>query len=261
MCTMVEYFIVDAFTDHPYSGNPAGVVLLKSPREGAWMQAVAREVNLSETAFVGPLDADHGRRGLRWFTPTAEVDLCGHATLAAAFVLGGRSTFMTRSGELHGNASPSGTVEVDLPADAPATSSDDVSRCLPGVVVHEVLRGTSDVVAVVDDADVVGALRPDIAEIVALGSRGLIVTAPAREGDSVDYVARCFYPAVGVPEDPVTGSAHCTLAGYWGGRLGRRMVVGAQLSARGGIVRSTSSGARVVIAGDAVMVMHGRILH
>ncbi|RJQ79730.1 PhzF family phenazine biosynthesis protein [Pseudonocardiaceae bacterium YIM PH 21723] len=247
----MRYWLVDSFTDTPFKGNPAAVVPLEAPASDDWMQAVAAEFNLSETAF---LLGDE----LRWFTPASEVDLCGHATLAAAHVLGGGThAFKTRSGTL--NCENAGEwIHMDFPADPPADSAADLTAALPGTAPEFVGRGVSDVIAVLSDAAEVRAISPDAAGVAALGSRGLIVTAPGDRPD-LDMVSRCFFPDVGVFEDPVTGSAHCTLASYWAGRLGKTTLVGEQASRRGGIVRMEVRGDRVGLSGQAVTVATGEL--
>lgn len=248
----MDFFVVDAFTDRPFGGNPAAVVLLSEPRDDAWLQAVAAEFNLSETAFVD-LTGDHHDESLplRWFTPATEVDLCGHATLAAAHVLGGEGRFHTRSGRLDCAAVAGGWIEMTLPADPPA------ARPLPeGIGLPRVEwagAGRFDAVAVLQDAAAVRDLVPDLAGLASVGTRSVVVTAPGdRQG--VDMVSRVFGPNVGIPEDPVTGSAHCMLAELWGERFGRSELVGEQASARGGTVRMRRAGAHVVVSGQAVTV-------
>ena len=243
----IELWIVDAFADRPFSGNPAAVALLASFPDDGTMAAIADEVHLSETAFVVP--RPDGSHDLRWFTPTTEVDLCGHATLAAAHVLGADGRFHTRSGTLACRHVGSGVV-MDFPADTLVVSD------LPDLGLDGVRwggRGRDDVLVVVDDAGQVRGLTPDLGAFAALGSRAVIITAPGDE-PGIDMVSRVFAPNVGVPEDPVTGSAHCTLAAYWGPELGRDTLVGFQASRRGGRVEMTLGGDRVAIGGTAVTV-------
>jgi predicted PhzF superfamily epimerase YddE/YHI9 len=252
----MRLFLVDAFTDTAFTGNPAGVVLLDGPADPGWMQRVAAELKHSETAFA-EVSGD-GPVPLRWFTPATEVDLCGHATLATAHVLGGDRTFTTRSGELRCHASE-GWVAMDFPADPPRPVADDVRAALPGATVEYVARGVTDLFVVLPDAGQVRRLEPDLGAIAGWDARCVIVTAPGdREG--VDFVSRVFGPAVGVPEDPVTGSAHCTLAPYWSERLGRAKLTGEQASARRGIVRTDLLGDRVALSGQAVTVLSGDLL-
>ena len=261
---MIELHVVDAFTHEPYSGNPAAVCRLGAYPSDRWLRAVAAEVNLSETAFV--VERSDGDFDLRWFTPTTEVDLCGHATLATAHVLGGDARFHTRSGVLtcraaggveglRGDAG-TGEVEMDFPAD-PAVPVD-----APAGLAAEVLgcvRGRSDLLIELPAAADVRAYQPDLARIAALDCRCLVVTA-AGDRPGVDFVSRVFCPAVGVPEDPVTGSAHCTLAGYWAPRTGRDEMVGYQASARGGTVGVRLTGHRVTLTGAAVTISRMELL-
>jgi predicted PhzF superfamily epimerase YddE/YHI9 len=254
----VELYVVDAFTDRAFAGNPAGVVLLDGPAEDRWMQAVAAEMKHAETAFVR---VDHdGPLPLRWFTPVAEVDLCGHATLATAHVLGGDLVFETRSGALACTAED-GWVEMDFPADPaePIEITTPLRAGLPGVTVRAVAQAVSDVLVEAASADEVRDLRPDFAAIAEVPGRGVIVTAPG-DRPGLDVVSRCFYPSYGVPEDPVTGSAHCTLASWWSPRLGRADLLAEQASARGGLVRTTLDHDRVRLAGQAVTVIQGRLI-
>lgn len=258
----VDVFVVDAFTDSMFGGNPAGVVLLTEPRDGEWMQRVANEMNHPETAFV---DLVGGERAgapmpLRWFTPISEVDLCGHATLASAHVIGGELRFATRSGTLSASAGADGWVQLDFPADEPRPvgAPEQLAAALPGVRVVATAQGVSDLLVELDSEQAVRGLVPDLAALAAIPGRGVIVTAAA-DDPAADVVSRCFYPSYGVAEDPVTGSAHCTLCCWWGERLGRQELVGTQLSPRGGRVRMTRQGDRVALAGQAVTVLSGRL--
>lgn len=273
---MYELHGVDAFTDRPFAGNPAAVVPLDGDAwpPDAWMQALAANMNLSETAFVRHDGAGDragerhdGRFDLRWFTPGAEVDLCGHATVATAHVLwatgrlplGTTARFATRSGELLARRLADGAVELDLPAlpPEPVVAPAGLLAAL-GIEggAGEVLRSRFDVVVVVPTEADVAALDPDLAALRRIDARGVIVTAPADAAD-VDLVSRFFAPAVGVDEDPVTGSAHCVLAPYWSVRLGRTALRARQISARGGDLRLALHGDRVTIAGHAVTVHSG----
>ncbi|MGH2717007.1 MAG: PhzF family phenazine biosynthesis protein [Actinomycetota bacterium] len=244
--------VVDAFTDRPFTGNPAAVGVLDSFPDEARMQAIAREMNLSETAFV--VAREGGDHDLRWFTPSTEVDLCGHATLAAAHVLGGSlggsARFHTRSGVLD-CTQQDGWIWMDFPADPPEPGPP------PGIdfgaEVRWAGRGRFDHLVELASASNVRSYRPDLGAIAAIGMRGLILTA-AGDRPGIDCVSRMFGPNVGIPEDPVTGSAHCTLAHHWGQRLGLDELTGEQASARGGIVRMRRSGDRVVLGGKAVTV-------
>ncbi|MCI0342960.1 MAG: PhzF family phenazine biosynthesis protein [Planctomycetales bacterium] len=255
---------VDAFAEKPFSGNPAAVCLLPAPKEPAWMQAVAREMNLSETAFVSPQSDGWD---LRWFTPKAEVDLCGHATLASAHVLwdegklpaGQPARFQTRSGLL--TASRRGDlVELDFPASppGPAPEPQGLSWALgtkPSVIAKYRL---GDYLLEYGLEAEVRALAPDFGQLAKIECRGVVATA--RAGGTFDYVCRFFAPRVGVPEDPVTGSAQCGLAPWWGKKLGKTEMTGFQASERGGIVRVRLYRDRVGIAGGAVTVAKGHLL-
>jgi predicted PhzF superfamily epimerase YddE/YHI9 len=259
----MDLTVVDAFTDHPFAGNPAAVAVVDAFPDDGRMQAIAREMNLSETAFV--VARADGSHDLRWFTPTVEVDLCGHATLATAHVLGGRGTFHTRSGELVCSPSDDGWIEMDFPADPPAAEAPPptIAAALgldaDPSSVRSFARGRSDILVEVAGADAVRALQPDLGAVAALRSRCVIVTA---EGDrpGIDCVSRVFAPNAGIAEDPVTGSAHCALAVYWGEHVGRDELVGEQASARGGVVRMSRRGGRVVLGGQAVTVSTVRLV-
>ena len=242
--------VVDTFTDRPFSGNPAAVALLEAFEPDDRMQAVAAEMNLSETAFIVP--RGEGEFDLRWFTPSTEVELCGHATLATAHVLGGTAVFHTRSGRLTCRAA-GGWIEMDFPA-WPATEAPLPS--LPGGIERCLWSGFAgdDWLVELPSAAYVRDLVPDLAGISALGRRCLVVTAAGEAGSGFDFVSRVFGPNAGIPEDPVTGSAHCALAPYWASRLGRPELTGYQASRRGGTVRVRLSGERVVLAGQAVTV-------
>ena len=245
--------VVDTFTAVPFGGNPAAVTLLEAFFDDALLSNIAREMHLSETAFLVPR-AD-GSHDLRWFTPAAEVDLCGHATLASAHVLGGTGRFHTRSGLLT-CTKVDDWIEMDLPPDEPvaAETPDDL-----GVAdVRSFHRGRFDALVELADAAHVRTLVPDLAALRALGGRAVIVTAPGDRG-GIDCVSRVFGPNVGIPEDPATGSAHCTLAAFWGAKLGRTELVGEQASARGAIVRMRLAGDRVVVSGQAVTVSQVRM--
>lgn len=252
---MLEIQVIDAFADEPFRGNPAAVTIIDAFPPDHWMANVAREMNLAETAFVVPRpDGDHD---LRWFSPTTEVDLCGHATLASAHVLGGDARFHTRSGLLTCHRAGDGSIEMDFPADPPSFAAVDLD--LKGAHLVWSGRGRTDVLLEVSDAKWVREYVPDIGAIRAVDARCVIVTASGDE-NGVDFVSRVFGPNVGVDEDPVTGSAHCTLAAYWAGRTGRSEMVGYQASPRGGTVRTRVAGDRVVLGGRAVTVSHVRML-
>jgi PhzF family phenazine biosynthesis protein len=271
-------FIVDAFTDRAFSGNPAAVCLLDLPAPDAWMRGVAAEMNLSETAFVVP-EGDTWR--LRWFTPKVEVDLCGHATLASAHVLlttaaegrqlpeGEILSFETRSGTL--TAVRSGTaIAMDFPA-TPARPATPPEALLAAVHTGprplkpvSAGRNEADWLLELEDEEIVRQLAPDFRAMAGIDARGVIVTAAAgdrtrRKHPEADFVSRFFGPAVGVDEDPVTGSAHCTLGPWWSTRLGKSDLIGRQVSARGGTVGVRMRGDRVTLRGKAVTVLEGRL--
>jgi predicted PhzF superfamily epimerase YddE/YHI9 len=242
----IEISVVDAFTDRPFSGNPAAVAFLDAFPSDDVMQSIAAELNLSDTAFtVRRADGDFD---LRWFTPTTEVALCGHATLAAAHLLGRSVRFHTRSGVLTCDVRD-GFIEMDFPAQPPEERPVPRDFTMPGLSWYGV--GGPDALAVLDDSQVVRDIDPDLGMIAALGTRTLIVTA---KGDrpGIDFVCRVFGPNAGIPEDPVTGSAYCVLACYWGARLGATPLTAEQASVRGGTVQAMRRGDRVLIGGSAV---------
>lgn len=256
---------VDAFAMERFRGNPAAVCILDGPADDAWMAAVAREMNLSETAFLHPED---GAWRLRWLTPEVEVDLCGHATLASAHVLweegrvpAGRDIrFETRSGPL-GARLAGAWIELDFPA-TPAQPAPAPSGLLEALGVREpvaVARSRFDWLVEVAGASLVRALSPDFDRLRAVEARGVIVTARSDEAGH-DFVSRFFAPAAGVDEDPVTGSAHCTLAPWWAARMGTQRLTGYQASRRGGVVCVEFAGERVRIAGQAITVMRGELV-
>lgn len=254
---------VDAFTATPFAGNPAAVCLLPAPRDEAWMRAVAREMNLAETAFLVRQGEDFG---LRWFTPAVEIDLCGHATLASAHVLweeghlpdGTEARFHTRSGLLRATRRD-GWISLDFPATPPVPCEPlpDILEAL-GVPIRLSARTPFDYLVEVDSEATLRALTPDFALLAGLGTRGVIVTSKAST-PGIDFVSRFFAPAAGIPEDPVTGSAHCALGPLWAERLGKTTLVGYQASARGGIVRVTVAGDRVLLGGQAVTILRAEL--
>jgi PhzF family phenazine biosynthesis protein len=254
--------IVDAFTDRPFAGNPAGIVVLDRAAPEAWMQAVAAEVNLAETAFLVPRpDGDHD---LRWFTPTVEVDLCGHATLASAHVLGGSNRFHTRSGVLICDVAAEGSITLDLPAATIEPASTDgwaaaLSLASDRVVAASTGGGWSLVeVATATDVEATVVVRD---ALMALGGHAIVV-AHTTDDEAVpfDSVCRTFAPAAGIDEDPVTGSAHCVIAPWLAARTGRTSFVGRQASPRGGTVAMEVRGDRTVLSGRAVTVSTGTLL-
>lgn len=257
----MQFFHVDAFTNQAFAGNPAAVYVLTDPIHPATMQAIAAEHNLSETAFV----QNHGERwSIRWFTPQAEVKLCGHATLAAAKVLAdrlgvsGELVFDCLSGELVVN-NANDLISLDFPAksigQAPVpTVIAEFAQAHQGLV--QGFSGRDWLVLLPTQAAVEDA-HPDLPALADLAGQTLCITA---EGVEDDFVSRFFAPALGVPEDPVTGSAHCMLAPFWSQRLGRLHLQGRQLSQRQGIVGCRVQGDRVILQGEAVVVMQGELL-
>jgi len=262
----LSLYQVDAFTDRAFAGNPAAVCLLPQPRDERWMQAVAREMNLSETAFLHP-EGEDGAWRLRWFTPAVEVELCGHATLASAHVLweagklpGDRpARFHTLSGLL--TAERRGEwIELDFPARPaePAPAPPGLAEAL-GAEPLWVGKSRYDYLLELASEAAVRSLDPDHRRLGTLPVRGVIVTARAEQAP-FDFVSRFFAPGAGVDEDPVTGSAHCTLGPYWAARLGKPELLAFQASARGGVVRVRVEGERVKLGGQAVTVLRGELV-
>ena len=255
---------VDAFTDRAFAGNPAAVCVLPGPRPEEWMQKVAREMNLSETAF---LQSEGDGFRLRWFTPTVEVELCGHATLASAHVLWEdghlkpeeEAQFYTLSGELSARRRD-GWIEMDFPLE-PAEAAAAPRGLAEALGVRPVYVGRSrlDYLVEVETEDAVRSARPDFTRLRDVEARGVIVTSAAGSRD-YDFVSRFFGPRAGVDEDPVTGSAHCTLGPFWAKRLGKTEMVGYQASQRGGVVRVRVGESRVYLGGQAVTVLRGELL-
>ena len=267
----MRILVVDAFTDRAFAGNPAGVCLLESPADDGWMQRVAAEMRHSETAFVRPLDVQDADYELRWFTPAVEVALCGHATLATAHALYETGTapadrpirFQTRrSGVLTVATGSGGLLEMDFPAQPaqPVEVPAGLAEALDVPVTGAARNAQNDLLVVLDDEEAVRKLTPDLAALARIDARGICVTAPAAPGSGpYDFVSRFFGPAVGVDEDPVTGSAHCMLAPYWSDRLSRDTLTGYQASERGGAVRVTVRGDRVTLAGQAMTILDGTL--
>ena len=254
---------VDAFTSQPFCGNPAAVCILPQPRDGSWMQLVAREMNLSETAF---LHRQNDGYGLRWFTPTVEVALCGHATLASAHVLweeghlpsGEQARFHTQSGLL--TASRAGEwIELDFPAvvEEPAALPPGLEEAL-GVKAGYVGRNRFDYLVELESEEVVRGVKPDFGVLRRLPVRGIMVTSRSASTE-YDFVSRYFAPGSGIDEDPATGSAHCCLGPFWGKRLGKTELIAYQASARGGVVGVSLKGGRVRLRGQAVTVLAGEL--
>jgi len=256
-------FQIDAFTDKPFRGNPAAVCILTRHHDDAWMQNVAREMNLSETAF---LEGKENSYNLRWFTPAVEVDLCGHATLASAHALweGGYTDtkqqirFHTRSGLLTAERND-GWIEMNFPAEPETSTSapSDLSKAL-GVGFKYVGKNRFDYLVEIDSEETLRRIDPDFALLNTIPMRGVIVTSPSSSRE-YDFVSRFFAPQVGVNEDPVTGSAHCCLAPYWAARLGRDEMVGYQASPRGGFVRVRVDKDRVYLGGQAITILRGKL--
>jgi PhzF family phenazine biosynthesis protein len=263
--TPIRIVQVDAFTPTPFAGNPAAVCVLPAPQPEDWMRHVAREMNLSETAFLTP---QNGGYNLRWLTPAIEVALCGHATLASAHVLwqdghlpeGRQARFHTLSGLL--TADRRGEwIEMDFPAKQ-AVAAEAPAELLPALglaTARYVGRNAFDYLVEIDSEEQLRSLAPDHSTLRKLPVRGIIVTARGESG-GFDFVSRFFAPGSGIDEDPVTGSAHTALAPYWAGLLGKSEMTGYQASERGGVVKVRVEGERVILAGQAVTVMTGELL-
>lgn len=260
----VTIWVVDAFTDRPFSGNPAAVCVLDQAPPVAWMQAVAAEMNLSETGFV--VRRADGDYDLRWFTPTVEVPLCGHATLAATHVLGVPVRFHTASGLLEGEPSGDDWIAIDFPAapPRPVAPPEGLEQALgvgepdAGISRGEIIEaasfgGGASLLVELGSAEQVRDLSPDLVAVEALGAHMVVVTA-AGDIEGIDCVSRVFAPGAGISEDPVTGAAHCALGPWWAARVHRADLVGEQASARGGLVAMHVEGDRVILAGQAVTV-------
>ncbi|HJZ75030.1 MAG TPA: PhzF family phenazine biosynthesis protein [Vicinamibacterales bacterium] len=255
---------VDAFTSSAFAGNPAGVCVLEAPRDAAWMQLVAREMNIAETAFVER--RSDGDFDLRWFTPTVEVDLCGHATLASAHVLWESGVtarllrFHTRSGALTA-ARRGDWIDLDFPAtpDEPVDPPPGLLAALGVKKACYVGRSRFDFLVEVERESDVLVVRPDFRALADIDARGAIVTSRSST-PGIDFVSRYFAPAFGIDEDPVTGSTHCCLGPFWRVRTGRREFVARQLSSRGGELQVAVDGDRVRLSGRAVTVLRGELL-
>jgi predicted PhzF superfamily epimerase YddE/YHI9 len=303
---MTPFVQVDAFTSEAFAGNPAAVCFLPGEREVSWMQNVAREMNLAETAFLRPLDGEGGRREfeLRWFTPTVEIDLCGHATLASAHALwesgrlapGEQARFHTRSGLLTadpldagdagagdtsagdaarvdaapldasggdapGNGAGGGWIQLDFPLtpNEPVPAPDGLIDAIGAGTPLYVGRSKFDYLVQVESEAVLRGVAPDLRRLSAIEARGVIVTSKAANGD-YDFVSRFFAPRAGIDEDPVTGSAHCTLADFWHKQLGKTRFLARQISPRGGVLRVGLQGDRVLLGGQAITVLRGELL-
>lgn len=258
-------FQVDAFADGPFTGNPAAVCLMTEPACDDWLQNVAMEMNLSETAFVWRTD---GGFHIRWMTPETEVDLCGHATLASAWAMkeagwandGDTVTFQSRSGPLRATlAGP--TVELDFPTRIPL-QQDVVPDVLSGLGLSDVTwfgKNEYDYFVQLPSEAAVHGCHPDLVCLSQFDVRGIIITAQADAERKYDFVSRFFAPGCGVPEDPVTGSAHVALSPFWAQRLGRNQLTGYQASRRGGTVITELAGDRVKLRGQAITVFRGQL--
>lgn len=261
----IRIVTVDAFTNVPFAGNPAAVCVMEAPRPDDWLRNVARELNLSETAFLVPYNGDFH---LRWLTPAVEVDLCGHATVASAHVLwedghlpaGKQARFHTRSGVL--TADRSGEwIELDFPVKI-AIPAEPPPELLPALGVSSplaVAKNVFDYLVEVESEEELRALKPDHSKLRKIPVRGVIVTARSSSPE-FDFISRFFAPGSGIDEDPVTGSAHTALGPYWGAKLGRTEMTGYQASARGGVVRVRLKDDRIILGGQAVTVMQASLL-
>ncbi len=259
----MKIYCVDAFTAEPFAGNPAGVCVMEVDRDEGWMQSVAQEMNMSETAFLKPAGATFN---LRWFTPVTEVDLCGHATLATAHIIwetgvaqGKEIIFSTRSGRLRARRHGDG-IELDFPLVevGDVTAPDMLTDALGIDKRNNVMRAGPDYLVELGAQTEVEQIAPDMAKLREIDMRGVIVTAPSDERGT-DFVSRFFAPACGIDEDPVTGSAHCALAPYWAQRLGKPSLTAKQISSRGGQLLVTLADDRVLLRGSAVTVWRGEI--
>ncbi len=257
----IKFYQVHAFTDRLFAGNPAGVCILDKWLPDQTMQSIAAENNLAETAFIVPKGSDFE---LRWFTPTVEVDLCGHATLATAYVLFNcldyqkpEIVFYSLHSGILKVLRQGDTLFLDFPADTieQCYNLHPLKACI-GMMPTELYKGKSDYIALVDNEETVKNLKLDFKSIVALDARGLIVTA---KGGNVDFVSRFFGPQVGIDEDPVTGSAHTSLTPLWSKKLGKKEMTAKQLSKRGGSLTCINNGERILIGGKAKLYLTGEI--
>jgi PhzF family phenazine biosynthesis protein len=265
--TDVRLRTVDAFTDRPFTGNPAAVLVLDDAPSDEWMAAVARETGVPDTGFVIREELAEADFRIRWFTPTVEIDLCGHATLASAHCLledgvRGPIRFASRSGVLTVSQLADGSLAMDFPS-WPATQIEAPGAVAEAVGVPVEWTGYDAkeffLLALASDEASVRALTPDLNAVAGLDASALIVTAVADPGQEYDFVSRLFAPKVGIPEDPVTGSAHSVLAPFWADRLGRTSLVGLQVSPRSGLVGVQLNGDRVTITGHAITVFDGTL--
>ncbi|MFZ5434229.1 MAG: PhzF family phenazine biosynthesis protein [Calditrichota bacterium] len=257
-------YTVDAFAERKFAGNPAGVCVLDEAADEAWMRQIAREMNLSETAFVHRMGA---LWKLRWFTPAAEVKLCGHATLATSHILwtegyADRSTpieFSTLSGILNATLRDDGRITLAFPPlpESPVEPPPEIMEAL-GVTPLHVGQSRDDYLALVNTPETVKSLKPNFALLHKLNVRGVMVTAQG-DGQPYDFVSRFFAPGVGIDEDPVTGSAHCCLGPFWAARLGKNKMLAYQASARGGVLEVQVEPERIHLTGKAFTVFKGRV--
>ncbi len=261
----MNIYQVDAFTDKPFCGNPAAVCVLSRPADEGWMQQLAQEMNLSETAFFHPFRDGYK---LRWFTPTREVDLCGHATLASAHILweanyispNESARFHTRSGLLTARKNREQWIELDFPmmTPEPAELPETVLSALGVTPLYTGKNGMDYLVEIGSEAELM-RVRPDFRKLAEAPVRGVIVTSRS-DNNAYDFVSRFFAPAAGVDEDPVTGSAHCALTPYWAAKLGKSQLNAFQASYRGGVLKVRTNGDRVILAGKAITVLKGEWL-
>jgi len=256
----MRVYVVDTFTQNMFRGNPTAVVLVDRPVDSEWMQAVAAEFNHPATAFADISDPDADPKKLRWFSPTTELTLCGSGTLAAAHILSGDLTFHPRGGTLSCNVGSDGAIAMRFPADPPRPESPaaELAEGLPGITVRSVWRGRHDVLVEAESAAEIRALTPNPAVLANIAARAVIVTA-AGDGEA-DIVSRVFAPSAGIVEDPVTGSAHCTLASWWSERLAKPELLAEQASPRGGRLRTRLEGDHVLLIAHAVTIFSG-LLH
>jgi predicted PhzF superfamily epimerase YddE/YHI9 len=265
-CQMaIGFYKVDAFTNRAFKGNPAAVCVLSSPQDDTWMQNIAMEMNLSETAFLYPLNNGYS---LRWFTPLTEVNLCGHATLASAHILwekgylklDSQAIFFTKSGVLTANKILD-WIELDFPSE-PETESKYPTELIEGlgVQVKYIGRNKYDYLVEVESEEVLRGLKPNWSILEQIETRGIIVTSKSLTPE-YDFISRAFFPSLGVNEDPVTGSAHCCLGSFWKERLHKNEFIAFQASKRGGVIRISLKGERVILSGQAITVMTGEILN
>ncbi|WCL55520.1 PhzF family phenazine biosynthesis protein [Gimibacter soli] len=262
----VSIYQVDAFTSRAFGGNPAAICPVPAFLDPSVMQSIARENNLSETAFIVPReDRAEADYDLRWFTPSLEVDLCGHATLASGLVVIRHLEpaletvrFATRSGILQVTKRADGKLALEMPTlmPTPVTAPDGLAEAM-GAIPEAVLHRGRDYLLIYREPQIIQRLHPDMRALQAYAPYGFIATAPGTDG--VDFVSRCFFPNHGIPEDPVTGSAHCLSGPYWAERFGRSELHALQISARGGELWITVKGDRIELAGSAVEVMRGAL--